>query len=348
MQRMGLLALLFCGMGLLYSHPLLAFKRSDQNWAYRFGPMGEDWQICPTNMPAWAVQRIKDGAAMWNYGKFQFTFGPEACLSGGTYPNGNEINQIDFGTGFPTGALAQTTRFFFTNAPDETVECDMRFKGGSSMPLSHTPTLYLAGPEVFLPNARDYAAQQRALCEHYGFRPLHPLDNGAIDGPQSVETLARLYDTVQLYRQSPLPALTALPSAAMRCAMHIYLGNIAYLRACDIVVANCNAFRGALIDDGTAYELGLANGLGKPTYGYIDATIPAVQNVVQRYPCTLQPDGIPIDQDGYLVIDDFGTAINLMLECGMLLGGGRLIAGGFAECLQALRTDLDTGALVLP
>jgi nucleoside 2-deoxyribosyltransferase len=130
--------------------------------------------------------------------------------------------------------------------------------------------------------------------------------------------------------------------------MKIYLGNIAYVRACDIVVANCNAFRGALVDDGTAYELGLGNGLGKPTYGYVDAALPAVQNVLKRYPCTIPADGVPVDQDGYLVVDDFGTAINLMLECGMLLGGGRLVEGSFEDCLRAMRTDLDTGQLSLP
>jgi nucleoside 2-deoxyribosyltransferase len=210
------------------------------------------------------------------------------------------------------------------------------------------PKLYLAGPEVFLPNALAYAEQQRALCEQYGFTPLHPVDNGPAVGEQSVEALARLYEAVKLFRMPPLRCLMALPSEDMRCAMKIYLGNIAYIRACDVVVANCNAFRGALVDDGTAYELGLGNGLGKPTYGYIDTALPTVQNILQRYPCTIQADGVPIDQDGYLVIDNFGTAVNLMLECGMLLSGGRLVAGNFENCLQALRADLDTGRLSLP
>lgn len=216
------------------------------------------------------------------------------------------------------------------------------------MAAQRKPKLYLAGPEVFRPDALAYAAQQRALCEQYGFTPLHPVDNGPAFGAHSVEALARLYAAVRLYRIDARPALTALPSEDMRCAMKIYLGNIRYVRQCDIVVANCNAFRGALVDDGTAYELGLGHGLGKPTYGYIETALPAVQNVMQRYPCTLQADGIPMDQDGYLVIDDFGTAVNLMLECGMLLSGGRLVEGHFEDCLRAIRTDLETGQLTLP
>jgi nucleoside 2-deoxyribosyltransferase len=216
------------------------------------------------------------------------------------------------------------------------------------MATQRKPKLYLAGPEVFLPDPVAYADQQRALCAQYGFTPLHPVDNGPTSGEQRIAALQRLYDAVQLYRTTPQRALAALPSEEMRCAMKIYLGNIRYVRECDIVMANCNAFRGALVDDGTAYELGLGNGLGKPTYGYIETALPAVQNVLQRYPCTIQDDGVPRDRDGYLVVDDFGTAINLMLECGMLLGGGRLVEGSFEDCLRAIRGDLDTGRLLLP
>jgi len=216
------------------------------------------------------------------------------------------------------------------------------------MATHRKPKLYLAGPEVFLPDPLAHAEQQRALCEQYGFTPLHPVDNGPACGSQSVAALMRLYEAVGLYRTDPRPALMALPSEEMRCAMQIYLGNVKYVRECDIVVANCNAFRGALVDDGTAYELGLGHGLGKPAYGYIEAALPAVQNVLQRYPCTIQADGVPMDQDGYLVVENFGNAINLMLECGILLSGGRLVEGSFEDCLRAIRLDLDTGKLTLP
>ena len=115
----------WCG-GLLLASQVLAFVRNDSNWAYMPNPMGENWVICPDRMPGDAVQRTKDGAAAWNYEHFQFTFDPEACLSDGAFCILNDVNQIDFGR-LPGGVLANTTSFFFTDAPDQTVECDMRF-----------------------------------------------------------------------------------------------------------------------------------------------------------------------------------------------------------------------------
>ncbi len=36
--------------------------------------------------------------------------------------------------------------------------------------------VYLAGPEVFLPDAAVLGAQKKALCERYGFTGLFPFD----------------------------------------------------------------------------------------------------------------------------------------------------------------------------
>jgi hypothetical protein len=88
--------------------------------------MGENWVICPDRMPGDAVQRTKDGAAAWDYEHFQFTFDPEACLSNGAFGILNGVNQIDFGP-ISGEVLANTIFIFFTDAPDQTVECDMRF-----------------------------------------------------------------------------------------------------------------------------------------------------------------------------------------------------------------------------
>lgn len=180
------------------------------------------------------------------------------------------------------------------------------------------PKLYLAGPEVFRPDAIEYAQTQRSLCVQYGFIGLHPMDNN-ID----------------------------LSDSSMRTATKIYRGDIGQLKACDIVIANCNAFRGALIDDGTAYELGYGNALGKPTYGYIERLLPEQELLQERCVFTTLPDGRKVDQDGFLLVDDFGTSINLMMQCGMLDSGGRLVAGDFETCLKAIRHDLDSGTLLL-
>jgi hypothetical protein len=88
--------------------------------------MGENWVICPDRMPGEAVQRTKDGAAAWDYARFQFTFGNEACLSNGVFGTMdafNSVNQIDFGP-LQAGVLATTISIFLNK---DTVECDMRF-----------------------------------------------------------------------------------------------------------------------------------------------------------------------------------------------------------------------------
>ncbi len=186
------------------------------------------------------------------------------------------------------------------------------------MSVQQKPKLYLAGPEVFLPDAAEMAEKQRQLCEKYGFIGLHPMDNNINLSDQSMQT-----------------------------AVQIYRSDVSQIRECNIVVANCNAFRGLLMDDGTAYEIGFGNALGKPAYGYIASLNSLAERTRSQYPCRQLADGTTIDQDGYLVTDDFGTSINLMMQCGMLDTGGRLVEGDFEACLQAIREDMESGRLSL-
>lgn len=186
------------------------------------------------------------------------------------------------------------------------------------MTASPAPKVYVAGPEVFRPDAAAYAQIQRNLCEQYGFVGLHPMDNNLDPGDRSMQTATR-----------------------------IYRADVDQIKACDLIVANCNAFRGVPMDDGTAYELGYANALGKPAYGYVRRLIPASEFAQTRCAFTRQPDGRLLDEDGYVLVNDFGTSINLMMQCGMLETGGRLVEGGFEACLQAVRRDLDNGRLRL-
>ncbi len=98
--------------------------------------------------------------------------------------------------------------------------------------------IYLAGPEVFLENSKEYGEMLKQKCQAAGFKGLFPLDN-EVHGA-SREELAR----------------------------NIRAENIQLIRSCDIVIANLSPFRGPEPDSGTVWEVGFAQGLGKIVSGY--------------------------------------------------------------------------------
>ena len=103
--------------------------------------------------------------------------------------------------------------------------------------------LYLAGPDVFRPDAEDWAAAARALCAAAGHEALVPLDGG--------ETTAA----------------------------GIYRNNLRLIGSADAVLANLNPFRGAEPDSGTCVEVGYALALGKPVVGYAEALPPLCERL---------------------------------------------------------------------
>jgi nucleoside 2-deoxyribosyltransferase len=102
-----------------------------------------------------------------------------------------------------------------------------------------TATAYLAGPDVFLPNAVAHAARKVEICRRFGLHGLPPLN-------QDVETAAK--------------ALDVWPA--------IYEKDIAMMERCDIVIANLTPFGGASADAGTLIEVGWFLGKGRPIFGY--------------------------------------------------------------------------------
>lgn len=123
MRRFVYFGVLSIGMAATSSLSL-AYNKLAENWSYQASPMGEDLEVCATNFPSQAVQRIKDGAAKWNYTKFNFKFKADGCSSGSTFPSNNNTNQIDYGGGLPSTVLARTTYF---SQGGKILECDMRF-----------------------------------------------------------------------------------------------------------------------------------------------------------------------------------------------------------------------------
>lgn len=91
--------------------------------------------------------------------------------------------------------------------------------------------LYLAGPEVFRPDAYAEGERLMALCEAAGMQGLYPLQ---IEGEPTSGQIRR------------------------RC--------IALIDEADALVANISPFRGSHMDPGTAFEIGYAEAVGKPVF----------------------------------------------------------------------------------
>src|SRR5881394_131423 len=111
--------------------------------------------------------------------------------------------------------------------------------------------IYLAGPEVFLPDAIAIGTTKREICARHGVRGLFPLDE-AVD--------------------------LAAPDASLR----IFKGNEAMMDAADAIIANLTPFRGPGADAGTVYELGYMAGRGKRCLGYSNDPSPYVRSEERR------------------------------------------------------------------
>lgn len=181
--------------------------------------------------------------------------------------------------------------------------------------------VYLAGPDVFLPDAAAMAAEKKRLCALHGLEGVFPTD------------------------PRPDPAADAAPDLWYA----IYLRNEAHIRACDALVANLTPFRGPSADAGTVYELGFMRALGRPVMGYSNdagdfasRTLRFLGNQVSR-----NAEGRWVDGEG-LALEEFGLTDNLMIDGGIRAASGSLVRRavpeasrwsdltGFEACLEAL------------
>ncbi len=185
------------------------------------------------------------------------------------------------------------------------------------------PSIYLAGPDVFLPDAREIGRRKKALCAQYGFTGLFPFDN------DSAVTAGSAVDRV------------------------IYEANVRMIRRADIGIFNLTPFRGPSADVGTVFELGLMTGLKKVAIGYTNCGKSLRERVAGA---TRNAAGEWRDADGNSV-EDFGNADNLMIDAclsqpgNMLIrceGGGRLDdLVAFEQCLQFAAGRLQRAALAV-
>jgi nucleoside 2-deoxyribosyltransferase len=162
------------------------------------------------------------------------------------------------------------------------------------MPGEALKRIYLAGPEVFLPDALAIGRAKVEMARDAGFEGLFPLDQQL-----GLEGLPRLEQ-----------------------ARRISLANEALMRSADLLIANLTPFRGVSMDSGTAFEVGFMRALGRPVLGYTN-----VPGDYRRRAEAFRSRGIP-SADGDrpdLEIEDFGMAENLMIAVAILESGGSII-----------------------
>jgi nucleoside 2-deoxyribosyltransferase len=153
--------------------------------------------------------------------------------------------------------------------------------------------IYLAGPDVFLPDAVDIGRHKADICARHGQTGLYPLDN-----------------TVDL--------------AAGDASLAIFKGNEAMMDAADAIIANLTPLRGPGADAGTVYELGYMAGRGKPLFAYSNDPAAYADRVARTHRVTKSSDGNLIDGDG-LTVEDFGLPDNLMMIHALDLHGAALV-----------------------
>lgn len=160
--------------------------------------------------------------------------------------------------------------------------------------------IYLAGPDVFLPDAPARAARLKAICARHGLLGVSPLDPLADEPPEWVE---------------------------LGEARRIALRNEAHIAGCAALIANLTPFRGPSADAGTVFELGFMRALGRPVFGWSNIAQGFTERTRDFLGETAKrgADGAWRDGAGMLV-EAFGLADNLMLEGAILASGGAMFA----------------------
>ncbi|MET0547103.1 MAG: nucleoside 2-deoxyribosyltransferase [Caulobacterales bacterium] len=179
-------------------------------------------------------------------------------------------------------------------------------------------SVYLAGPDVFRPDAHEHGMRKKRICERKGVKGLFPLDGDIEDGLSG-------------------PALAAA----------IYEHNMELLRKADAVIANLSPFRGANCDPGTAFELGAAVALGKKTAAYMCLPSGMSYDLAKRTIalCNGAKDDKDVWRDGLgMEIEDFGLPENLMLSVPTHLWFERIPdgQGALIDDLGVFETALDS------
>jgi nucleoside 2-deoxyribosyltransferase len=177
--------------------------------------------------------------------------------------------------------------------------------------------VYLAGPEVFLPDAPEILERKRELTRAAGLVPVSPGDL----------LIPRLED-----RHALGLAISRIDEELMDSA--------------DAIIANLTPFRGLSADTGTCFELGYMCARGKQAFAYTNVAADHYARTLAYYGGSViaSADGRERGADG-LSVEDFDMIDNLMLHGGVERRGGTIVRGNAPA--SALYTDMTAFGEVL-
>jgi nucleoside 2-deoxyribosyltransferase len=166
------------------------------------------------------------------------------------------------------------------------------------------PRVYLAGPDVFLPDPVAFGEKKKRVCDRYGLEGVFPFDAEVTPGERSRRETGFL----------------------------ISEANERLIRSCAAVIAKMTPFRGVSADVGTAYEMRFARGLGLVVFAYTNvATAFTERTQLALGPAARRDkDGCLRDGNG-MTVEEWDFMDNLMLEGGIRAGGGQLVVEAAPE-----------------
>jgi nucleoside 2-deoxyribosyltransferase len=152
--------------------------------------------------------------------------------------------------------------------------------------------VYLAGPDVFLPEPVEMGRRKKEICAKHGLIGLFPLDN-------------------------------EIDLKAKGASLNIFRANETLMKKADAIIANLTPFRGPGADAGTVYELGYMAACGKLCLGY--SNDPALYaDRVARF-TAVKPCGDRLIDAEELTVENFHLSDNLMMIHALDLYGCTLV-----------------------
>ena len=210
--------------------------------------------------------------------------------------------------------------------------------------------VYIAGPDVFLPNPAGKYDSKRATIARFNAEVLGDTDFKFV-------AITPIDTEIDDFKNDPATA------------MKIFIANINHMQNADFVIANMSRFRGPSMDVGTAFEMGYMYALNKPVFGYYDMTTTyctADQIEKTAFDCssadsnaqTSYTEKVSRFANGYFInptnpeqardkythlIEEFGLADNLMMVGAVRYQSGKESGYAMADSfLAALHEAADT------